>query len=470
MTMMFEVEDLAVASPATVSRCGMVYLETKNLGWEALVKAFIGKKWPKVLEKQAEFMLAALKWFLDPCVTYARKYGKFPLHLSEMNLVNSTLNLLDCLIQDFNDEKAKVPKEIEDILINYVLFCVIWAVGGVLEEVSRKGFHDFIIEMILGRNVVEKHRLDLLSQNWEAKAYNIKLNDTKNIFEICFDKGKGLWLSWMQIIPAFKIPKDLEYHELIIPTVDLVRNNYFMNLYIKNKYHLLITGPTGTGKTVNIVTELNKNYYNEDYTNLCTSFSGQTQANQIQKIIESKMNTKRRKGYFGPEDRKKYIVIFIDDLNMPAKEKSGCQPPIELLRQWMDYGGWYDLETKEFKYLCDMAFIGAMGPPSQGRNAVTARYMRHFNILYAEPFDSNSLVRIFTNILEWFFMRNTSGFAKSVTNLQDSIVQSTILLYNNIKNSKELLPTPAKSHYLYNLRDISKVMSIFYIWFLIFFD
>ena len=37
MTMMFEVEDLVYASPATVSRCGMVYLESKNLGWEALL-------------------------------------------------------------------------------------------------------------------------------------------------------------------------------------------------------------------------------------------------------------------------------------------------------------------------------------------------------------------------------------------------------------------------------------------------
>lgn len=41
MTMMFEVEDLAVASPATVSRCGMVFLETQSLGFEALIQSFV---------------------------------------------------------------------------------------------------------------------------------------------------------------------------------------------------------------------------------------------------------------------------------------------------------------------------------------------------------------------------------------------------------------------------------------------
>lgn len=83
--------------------------------------------------------------------------------------------------------------------------------------------------------------------------------------------------------------------------------------------------------------------------------------------------------------------------------------------------------------------------------------MRHFNLIYVEPFESDSLLRIFSSLLEWYYAGQKGGVGKSIENLRDSIVNSTIELYKAIASSKQLLPTPAKSHYIYNLRDISKV-------------
>ena len=69
------------------------------------------------------------------------------------------------------------------------------------------------------------------------------------------------------------------------------------------------------------------------------------------------------------------------------------------------------------------------------------------------PSSEESLTLIFKSILEGFLKSYT--FKTEVVQLADKVVRATLDMYDEI--SKGLLPTPSKSHYTFNLRDVSKV-------------
>ncbi|KAI8843136.1 dynein heavy chain and region D6 of dynein motor-domain-containing protein [Chytridium lagenaria] len=417
MSIQFEVGDLAVASPATVSRCGMIYMEPMGLGWRPIMTSWLQTLPEGLTSDHKQIIESFFDWIVPPCLEFTRNECRELVTTSDINMAWGIMNLMSCQLDEYNDLKHDIPHNVTGIwLTALLLFSSVWSLGGTLDSESRKKFDAFF------RRLIDGH------ENSYPVPSTIKIDKpipaVGLIFDYVFEKDRkfgGTWKLWVDTIEKFEIAPKTKFNAITVPTIDTARYSYLLDLFIKHNKQVLIVGPTGTGKSVYVNNKLLKGLPTDKYTPVFINFSAQTSANQTQDIILAKLDKRRR------------AVIFVDDLNMPAREKYGAQPPIELLRQWMDHQIWYDLKDTSTMQLVDIQFVAAMGPPGGGRNPVTNRFLRHFNTIGINSFEEQTLKGIFTTIVEWHFVSNNFP-------------------------ATNLLPTPRKSHYLFNLRDFSRVV------------
>lgn len=262
-------------------------------------------------------------------------------------------------------------------------------------------------------------------------------------------KQKGAWKFWPDLVRNMKI--ETFGSALQIPTIDTARYSHLFNLHFKYNRPFLCVGPTGTGKSSYIQNNMMR-LPEEKFAPSFVTFTVQITANQTQELILSKL-IKRRKGIYGPHRGMK-CVLFIDDINMPVKESYGAQPPIELIRQYFDKKHWYDSKDITKIYLEDILVVAACGLVGGSRQDVYSRFLCHFNIFAINLFSDETNFRIFQSLLLDIYKRN--GHAADVLQSCTNIVNATIDIYNFA--IIEMLPTPSKSHYVFNLRDISRVV------------
>uniref|UniRef100_A0A452F4R1 Dynein axonemal heavy chain 2 n=1 Tax=Capra hircus TaxID=9925 RepID=A0A452F4R1_CAPHI len=421
VSLLFEVENLAVASPATVSRCGMVYTDYTDLGWKPYVQSWLDKR-PKV---EAEPLQHMFEKFINKMLTFKKDNCNELVPLPEYSGIISLCKLYSALATPENGVNPADSENFASMVELTFVFSMIWSVCASVDEEGRKKIDSYLREI-------------------EGTFPN---KDT--VYEYFVDPKMRSWTSFEDKLPkSWRYPPNSPFYKIMVPTVDTVRYNYLVSTMVASQNPVLLVGPVGTGKT-SIAQSVLQSLPSSQWSVLTVNMSAQTTSNNVQSIIESRVE-KRTKGVYVPFGGKS-MITFMDDLNMPAKDTFGSQPPLELIRLWIDYGFWYDRTKQTIKYIRDMFLMAAMGPPGGGRTVISPRLQSRFNIINMTFPTESQIIRIFGTMIN----QKLQDFEEEVKPIGNVVTEATLDVYNTVV--QRFLPTPAKIHYLFNLRDISKV-------------
>jgi len=425
----FEPHNVDNASPATVSRNGMVFMSPSFLDWRPILEGWLNTR----PGQESGVLKECFHTSFDDLAAYVRFSLEPKMKLLECNYIRQATDLLTGLIP-----AGEAGSTIQQVHFKrlYVL-AVMWSLGAVLELDDRK-------------------RLAEKMQGHESKLEMPKLRadlEGDSIFDYTVE-DTGEWIHWSKRVAKYDYPTDsvVPFRSILVPNVDNVRTDYLLNCIAKQRKSVLLIGEPGTAKTV-IIKGYCGRYNVEEQLFKSVNFSSTTSPNGFQRTIESYVD-KRMGTTYGPPGGKK-MTVFIDDINMPIINEWKDQIANEIVRQTIAVNGFYSLDKPgDFTNLADMQWMAAMSHPGGGRNDIPERLKRQFCV-FNVTLPSNSSIDVIFKTLGLGYYCTERGFSKEIIDVVGKLVVSTRKLWQDVKI--KMLPTPAKFHYVFNLRDVSRI-------------
>eukprot|EP00762_Andalucia_godoyi_P002900 ANDGO_04168.mRNA.1 Dynein beta chain len=424
MRLLFEISHLKYATPATVSRAGILYVAEQDIGWMPFVQSWIERR-EDVNERT--HLQVLVERYLPLCVSYVRKNFKSIVPVSDISSVENFCVYLNGLLP-----LVKPGESDKDVYELLVVFSCVWAFGGPLT------FEDNV-----------DYRLQF-SRWWKGEFKTVKYPEAGTVFDYYVKNVDGVlrFEKWNDLMSTFVYDPEVPLSSVMVPTVETSCLEYFMDMLIRLRHPVLLVGPAGSGKT-KLVSQKVAKLPEDQIMTTKINFNYYTDARTLQAIMERPLEKKAGRNY-GPPGTKR-MIYFVDDLNMPYVDNYGTQTPIALIRQHVDYSHWYDRKKLTLKDVHNCQYLAAMNP-SAGSFFVDPRLQRHFATFAVSLPSRESLQTIYVSILDGHLQQN---FAQGVKNVRDKIVSAALDLHKKVTDT--FLKTAIKFHYEFNLRHLSDI-------------
>ncbi|MGH0152203.1 UNVERIFIED_CONTAM: hypothetical protein FKN15_022155 [Acipenser sinensis] len=423
MRLLFEISHLRAATPATVSRAGILYVNPQDLGWSPCVASWIDTR--NAQSERANLTILFDK-YVPYCLEQVRCNLKTITPIPENSMVQTLCSLLECLLTPENTPPDS-PRELYE---TYFVFACVWAFGGAL-------FQDQLID----------YRLEF-SRWWSKEMRAVKFPSQGTVFDYFIDPDTKKFVPWADKTPVFELEPDVPLQTVLVYTSETICLSYFVDLLLDKGKPVMLVGNAGVGKTILVSEKVSK--LSEEYMVAKVPFNYYTTSAMLQRVLEKPLEKKAGRNYAPPGTKK--LIYFIDDLNMPEVDAYGTVQPHTLIRQHLDYCHWYDRQKLSLKEIHNCQYITCMNPAA-GSFSVNPRLQRHFSVFAVHFPGVDALATIYSSILNAHFQQGV--FSYGVTKSVSTLIQAAICLHQ--KMTQNFLPTAIRFHYIFNLRDLSNV-------------
>lgn len=453
---MFEVESLKYATLATVSRCGMVWFNEDTVTPSMMIFNYVDSLKTKTFEdldddsapaaqaavrtQDAQEMLSTiLNQFLqtDDLVLKALDEAKKYNHIMEftdiraLNTLFSLLNKACRNVLEYNVQHVDFPLEpeqIESYISKKLLVALIWSFTGDCPLGDRQAFGQFVSAL---------------------STIDLPLSGEASLIDFDISLPKAEWISWQSQVPSIDInTHSVTQTDVVIPTLDTVRHEDVLYSWLAEHKPLLLCGPPGSGKTMTLFSALRK-LPNMEVVGL--NFSSATTPDLLIKTFEQYCEYKKTLNgvVMSPNQIGRWLVIFCDEINLPAPDRYGTQRAISFLRQLVEQNGFWRTSDKTWVTLDRIQFVGACNPPTDaGRTPLGARFLRHAPLVMVDYPGEISLMQIYGT-----FNAAVLKMLPLLRGYSDALTKAMVQFY--LESQSRFTPK-IQPHYVYSPRELTR--------------